>query len=71
MDIPCRDGEYGFLVRQRNAQEPGRDLQDRAESSRATRIPHHCGATWPERSTWRYVDYARFNSGFDAPMILT
>ena len=27
--------------------------------------------TWPERSTWRYVDYARFNSGFDAPMILT
>jgi hypothetical protein len=26
--------------------------------------------TWPERTTWRYVDYARFNKGFDDPMIL-
>lgn len=24
---------------------------------------------WPERSSWRYVDYARFDRGFDALMI--
>lgn len=23
---------------------------------------------WPERSSWRYVDFARFKHGFDAPM---
>jgi hypothetical protein len=23
---------------------------------------------WPERSSWRYVDFARFKSGFDSPM---
>jgi hypothetical protein len=25
--------------------------------------------TWPERSTWQYVGYARFNKAFDVPMI--
>jgi hypothetical protein len=24
---------------------------------------------WPERRTWRYVDYARFDRGYDYPMI--
>lgn len=25
--------------------------------------------TWPERTSWRYVDYARFNKDYDAPMV--
>jgi hypothetical protein len=25
--------------------------------------------TWPERITWRYIDYVRFQTGFDYPMI--
>ena len=67
-DCPVCAGIHGWLVRQCHTEGAVRHVAARDGSGRAPAYLTSVAPVWPERVTWKYVDYARFKRDYDYPM---
>ncbi|HJT91510.1 MAG TPA: hypothetical protein VJ777_06155 [Mycobacterium sp.] len=66
LSVQGNTGSWFANIMPKEQVEGSRQLLDQAE------FPSYITAiapVWPERSSWRYVDFARFDKGFDGSMI--